>query len=103
MNYCQCAQCGCKLSESDAHYRIVVEIIENSDSAPLNLQDEISEQMNRLLYQLEEFHPEKSEGEGYEEIVFILCRECKDFFLRDPLGSKKRFVALKTGSSHLLH
>ena len=103
MNYLRCAKCGCKISEGDLPYRIIVEILEDYDNSLLGLQEETSGQVDRILCQLGRLEEEGYEEEGYEEISFILCRECKDCFLKDPLGSKNKFIALRARSSHLLH
>lgn len=108
MNHLRCAKCGCKISEGDLPYRIIVEILEDYDNSLLGLQEESSGQVDRILCQLgrleeQGYEEEGYEEEGYEEISFILCRECKDCFSKDPLGSKNKFIALKARSSHLLH
>ncbi len=103
MNYLRCAKCGCKISEGDLPYRIIVEILEDYDSPLLGLQEETAGQVDRLLCQLGRLEEEGYEEEGYEEISFVLCRECKDCFSKDPLGGKNKFIALRARSSHLLH
>ncbi len=103
MNYLRCAKCGCKISEGDLPYRIIVEILEDYDNSLLGLQEETSGQVDRILCQLGRLEEEDCDEEGYEEISFILCRECKDCFSKDPLGSKNKFIALRARSSHLLH
>ena len=104
MNCSRCAKCGCKISEGDLPYRIIVEILEDYDNSLLGLQEETSGQVDRLLCQLGGgLEEEGYEEEGYEEISFVLCRECKDCFSKDPLGSKNKFIALRARSSHLLH
>jgi hypothetical protein len=52
MNYLRCAKCGCKISEGDLPYRIIVEILEDYDSSLLGLQEETAGQVDRLLCQL---------------------------------------------------
>lgn len=103
MNYSRCAKCGCKLSKGDLKYRIIIDIIEDYDDLLPDLQEEITEDVDMLLHQIGESELEGLEREVYEEISFILCKECTDYFSKDPLGGSNKFIALKMGSSHLLH
>lgn len=103
MNYSRCAKCGCKLSGVDLKYHITIDIVADSDDLLPDLQEEIADQIDMLLYQMEASESEGLEKEIYEEISFTLCKECTDYFSKDPLGSSNRFVSLKMGSSHLLH
>ena len=103
MSYSRCAKCGCKLSEGDLKYRITIDIVADCDDLLPDLQEEISEGVDMLLHQIGESEPEVLEGEVYEEISFTLCKACTDYFSKDPLGDKSKFISLKMGAYHLLH
>jgi hypothetical protein len=100
MNYLRCEKCGCKLSKEDPKYLITIDIVADCADLLPN-KNEIAEHTDKLIYQLEE--SEGLEGEAYEEISFVLCKECTDYFSKYPLGGKNRFVSLKMGLSQLLH
>lgn len=101
MSNTRCAKCGCRISKGDLKYRINVEMVADYGDSLSDLKEEVLEYIDRLHYQLGE--SEVLEREFSEEIYFILCKRCVDQFLRNPLGGKNRFAALKTGQSHLLH
>lgn len=103
MNYPRCAKCGCKLSEGDLKYRITIDIVADYDDLMPDLQEEIAEHIDGLFYKMEDSEPEGLDKGIYEEISFVLCKECADYFSKDPLGGNNRFISLKMGSSHLLH
>lgn len=101
MNTIRCAKCGCKISEGDLRHRITVEMVADYGDILSDLQEEVSEYVDRLFYQPGE--SEELDRSVYEEISFIFCKTCMNLFLRGPLGSKNRFAPLKMGTSHLLH
>ena len=103
MNNSRCAQCGCTLSKGDLKYRIIIDIVEDCDDLLPGLQEEIAEDIDMLLHQIGESELEGLEKEAYEEISFTLCKECTDYFSKNPLGGSNKFIALKIGPSHLLH
>lgn len=103
MNHSRCAKCSCKLSGENLRYRITIDIVADYDGLLFDSQEEIAEQVDSLLCQIEDSEPEGLESELYEEISFVLCRECADYFSKDPLGDNNRLVSLKMGTSHLLH
>ena len=103
MNYSRCAKCSCKLSEGDLKYRITIDIVEDHGGLLPDLQEEIAEQIDDLLYQMEEKEPEGLGREPYGENTFVLCKECADYFSQNPFGGSNRLIPMKMGSSHLLH
>ena len=85
MNYSRCAKCSCKLSEGDLKYRITIDIVEDHGGLLPDLQEEIAEQIDDLLF------------------AGVLCEECADYFSNNPFGGSNRLIPMKMGSSHLLH
>ena len=103
MHYSRCAKCSCTLSEGDLKYRITIDIVEDHSGLLPDLQEEIAEQVDDLLYQMEEQELEGLGRDPCEENSFVLCKECADYFSKNPFGNSSRVSPLKMGSSHLLH
>ena len=77
----KCLKCSKKFKEGDLKYKINIFISSDFDGV-LNETDENLE-FDDIMEEIEKRDPEELEDEVHKEIDFILCKTCRDFFVKD--------------------
>src|SRR3990172_3617907 len=80
-NLNRCLKCGKKFKESELKYKINIMVSSTFDGI-LNEKDEDLE-LDAIVNEIKKREPEELEDEVYKEINFVLCKPCRDFFVKD--------------------
>ncbi len=101
MRYDVCSKCGRRLYEGDLKYIVSMHIVADHDGV---IDKDISDdEMQRLIAELEISDKDLIERDVHQELAFILCKRCKDVFVRDPFVTKKSSIDKGGGWKGELH
>jgi len=75
-----CFKCGRKIEEGALFYRLELKIFSGFDGTIVESPD--PERYRELLSKLENEHALSAEEDVYKELKIILCKNCKDVFIR---------------------
>ncbi len=101
MRYDECSKCGLILYEGDLKYIVSMHIVADYDGV---IAEDISDdEMERLIAELETSDKELTERDVHQELAFILCKRCKDVFVKDPFVCKKSSIDKGGGWKGELH
>jgi len=85
MEKIECASCGKHLRRGGLKYLVTIYIAADFDGV---ITEEASEEeLQRVLVEAEARREEDLENEVYQEMALILCKPCRDAFVRKPMGS----------------
>ena len=83
MEKIECASCGKHLRRGGLKYLVTIHIAADFDGV---ITDETSEEdLQRVLVEAEARKEEDLENEVYQEMALILCKPCRDAFVRKPI------------------
>ena len=77
----KCLKCGKKFSEGELKYKINMVIASDFDGVLGETEEEA--EVDELMEEIESKEPEELEEEVYKEINFLLCKPCRDVFVRE--------------------
>lgn len=87
MSYQQCAKCRERFFEGQLKCVISIQVTGDTDNV---LPNQISdEEMKALIEDLKQSDPDDVERDVHEKYSFVLCKQCKNRFVRDPFGSEE--------------
>lgn len=95
MGYELCAKCGKRLPPGSVKYIVSINIIADFDGILPEAVDD--EEIARLLQEAEKMDQETLEKEVHQEMVYLLCKPCRDTFAGNPLNLSLK--SLSTGRS----
>ncbi|MBI5167542.1 MAG: hypothetical protein HY998_07365 [candidate division NC10 bacterium] len=82
-----CAKCGKELPLGGLKYLVKIEVYADFDGYIAEEPLEDAElKMRELLEDMAEIDPEKLERDVYWKELHLLCKDCRDRFLANPLG-----------------
>ena len=89
-----CFRCGKELPAGKLTYLVQVKVFAGFDGVLWEPEGAIDQQMNQILEEIEKSDPEDLEKEVYEEFTLILCKSCRDRFVKEtkhPWGGPFHF------------
>jgi len=98
-----CSKCGENFYEGSLKYIVRIKVIADFDGHIGNDSDEDSLDLESLIGQIERATPETLENDIHQEMAFLLCKDCRDSFARNPLNLPKESKIKKGNFSGLLH
>jgi hypothetical protein len=99
----QCMRCGTELPYGSLVYVVQIKVFADFDGVILDPDEESQEPMEKLLEQIQKADPKGLEKEVYEELMFVLCKQCRDRFVDETQHSGDMFFPLPNGSDRILH
>jgi len=89
----ECYRCGKKLEPGSLKYVIKISVISEFDGVIEEPENQnMEEEINTILQELEDWPAEELEKDVFQEISFILCKDCKDHFMLNSFGVQDRTV-----------
>ena len=79
----QCSRCGKEFPPGSPAYVVNVRVFADFDGVLLDPEEEIDRQLNEVLDHIQELDPEELEKEVYEEFNLLLCKRCRDQFVKE--------------------
>ena len=76
-----CMRCGKELPTGGLTYVVQIRVFAGFDGVIFETEEEIDNQLRRILDQIEKSNPEELEKEVYEEFTLLLCKSCRDRFV----------------------
>jgi len=79
----QCLRCGKELPAGSLTYVVNIRVFAGFDEVLLEPEGGIDHQLRQLLEQIKQADPNELEKEVYEEFTLILCKSCRDRFVKE--------------------
>ncbi|MBI3756045.1 MAG: hypothetical protein HY265_07785 [Deltaproteobacteria bacterium] len=87
MNKIRCYSCSRELSEGSLKYVVEVKSFADFDGYLEDYPGDVESGMVELLKELEDADQKTLEDDVYQEMVFILCKACRDKFYKGLLDT----------------
>lgn len=82
----RCNCCGKELPLGGLKYIIEIKSFADFDGYLDDFPGDLEEGINDILDSIEDMESSTLEDEVYQELVFILCRECREKFTKNPFS-----------------
>ena len=79
----ECSRCSKTLPVGSLTYVVNVRVFADFDGVLLEPEEGIDRQLTEVLEQVEELDPKDLEKEVYEEFSLVLCKRCRDHFVKE--------------------
>jgi hypothetical protein len=79
-------RCGRILKPGSLKYLVNIKVVADFDGVINEGEGDIDEMINDVLKQIEDMDAEELERDVYEELNLVLCKICKDHFVRHSLN-----------------
>ena len=86
MVYQHCMRCGRILQLGSLKYLVGIRVVADFDGVINEGEEDTDEMISKVLKQIEVMEAEELERDVYEELNLVLCKVCKDHFVRNPLN-----------------
>ena len=97
-----CALCGQPLPDGSLKYIVRIEIISDSDGIIPCFEEDPSEDIHRLLKEMDDIDTHELDEEVYQVLSVYLCVHCKKKFARELVDREGDFTPDKD-YGHLYH
>jgi len=87
MNQVRCDCCGKELSKGGLKYVVEIKAFADYDGYIEEYPGDVGEAVNDLLDVMDSMEAKDIEEDVFQEMIFILCKSCKNRFTRDPFES----------------
>jgi len=98
-----CAICGQALPEGSLKYIVQIKIISDFDGFIPYSEEDPSEEIKRLLKEMEDLDVQELEDDVYQEFSVYLCIQCKKRFTKELINIKREDLSSKSNSGNLYH
>ena len=98
-----CMRCGKELPLGSLNYVVQIRVFSGFDEVLLEPEGEIDQQIKEILKQIEKSDPEELEKDVYEEFNLILCKSCRDRFVKETQQPWEGPFYLKKDPDPILH
>lgn len=98
-----CSKCGEQFQEGSLKYIIRIKALADFDGH-ISCEDAAEAQdLEALIGQIEKSTAKALENDIHQEMAFLLCKDCRDDFMKNPLNRSREYEAKKGNFSGLLH
>jgi hypothetical protein len=94
MFYQQCMRCGRVLKPGALKYLVSIRLMADFDGVIDEVEGDTGELIEEVLRQIEGMDAEDLERDVYEELNLLLCKSCKDHFVRNPFNHSEDGLSL---------
>ena len=98
-----CGRCGKALPAGALKYIVRIKLFADFDGELHHQECRETENIESLLSCIEDSIQEELEDDIYQEMAFLLCKDCREVFVRNPLSRTIRTGVKKGEFSGLLH
>lgn len=79
-----CDRCGKMIKDGEIRFKVL--LTASADDGGMVEQEITDAELEDIISEIENENPVELNRQVYEERMFILCRECKQSFLKKPFG-----------------
>lgn len=79
----KCFRCGKALPVGSLTYVVNIRVFAGFDEWLIEQEEDVDNQLKRLVEQAQKLDQEELEKDVYEEITLILCKSCRDRFMEE--------------------
>ncbi len=100
MSSLRCQICERELPPGGLKYVVEIRSFADFDGFLEEYDEDIEESIDELLEAMEEMDPQTLEEDVYMKHSYILCKSCRDRFMREPFG---KGVTLRESQRSTIH
>lgn len=89
MQKLRCHSCGKELPKGSLKYVVEIRCFADFDGYLEEYDGDVEEGINELLDAMENVDPKTIEEDVSKELIYILCKSCRDRFTSDPFQTGK--------------
>jgi len=89
MGKIRCYCCEKELPEGSLKYIVEIKSFADFDGHIEECPDDLNQDMKELLEDMDDIEQSALEEDVYNEMLFVLCKECRDRFCRNPFNNSK--------------
>ncbi|MDH3973119.1 MAG: hypothetical protein OEV42_02460 [Deltaproteobacteria bacterium] len=101
-NQC-CSKCVKNFYEGSLKYIVRIKVLADFDGHTGSDDEAGADDLESLIRQIEKSAPETLENDIHQEMVFLLCKNCRNTFVKNPLNFSRESGEKKESFSGLLH
>ena len=101
MRYDTCDRCGIRIPEGGLKYIVAINIIADDDN--ILPEDIADEELDSMISEIGKYDSDMLDRDVHQELAFVLCKRCKEQFVRDPFNTMKDKLDIDEGWSGELH
>lgn len=98
-----CVRCGKVLKPGALSYLVNIRVFSNFDGVLIEPEEGVEQELRKLLNQVKEADPEELESEVYEEFTLILCKSCRDRFVKEAKYPWEGPFKIRSDSDRTIH
>ncbi len=98
-----CFRCGKVLKPGALSYLVNIRVFSNFDGVLIEPEEGVDQQLKKLIKQVEESTPEELERDVYEEFTLILCKSCRDRFVKETKYPWEGPFKIRNDSDRTIH
>jgi len=98
-----CARCGEVLPEGSLKYIVHIKIISDFDGFIPYSEKDSSDEIQKLLNEMETMDVQELENDVYQELSLYLCLKCKNRFTKGLITSEEEFLSNDKNAGYLYH
>ncbi|MEK6531463.1 MAG: hypothetical protein AABZ23_03085 [Deltaproteobacteria bacterium] len=87
MRTIKCSGCGKAMQKGSLKYIVEIRTFADFDGYLEDFEGDIEDGINNLLDQIDGVDEESLERDITKELTLLLCKPCRDKFVKDPLNS----------------
>ena len=79
----RCFRCGKELPAGSLSYVVNIRVFAGFDGFLFEPEGDVDSQIEKIINEIGQYDPEELEREVYEEFTMILCKSCRDRFVKE--------------------
>jgi hypothetical protein len=79
----RCFRCGKELPPGSLTYVVNIRVFAGFDGVLFEPEEGVDKQLQQIFEQIQQSDPNELEKEVYEEFTLILCKSCRDRFVKE--------------------
>ncbi len=99
----KCFCCGKRLPEGHLRYVVTIKALADFDGVLPELEGNVQDEIEYILAEAEEADADDLEKDVHQEVIFFLCKRCKEEFMSDPFEAGEELTSGRGKTSSLMH
>ncbi len=99
----RCFRCGKELPPGSLNYVVNIRIFAGFDGFLLEPEGDVDRHIEEIIKEIEQYDPEELEKEVYEEFTMLLCKSCRDRFVKETRHPWEGPFHISKGPDRFIH
>lgn len=99
----RCFRCGKELPPGSLSYVVNIRVFAGFDGFVSEPEGDVDRHIEKIIKEIEQYDPEELEKEVYEEFTMILCKSCRDRFVKETRHPWEGPFHIRKDSDRFIH